>query len=84
MERYSFIYFRFFCIGFFIVLIGIGVGASSLAQKITIELLNLSASSAITIKKTLSSIDKAITGNNNSPENISDYANQPENIFEGK
>jgi hypothetical protein len=44
------------------VLKGIGIGATSLAQKLTIELLNIGASSAITIKKGLTGIDKAISG----------------------
>lgn len=63
---------------------GIGAGASSLAQRVTVEVLNLSASSAITIKKGLTSLDKAITGSRPAVEdNISDYANQPENLLEG-
>ena len=64
------------------VLRGIGVGATSLAQKITVELLNIGASSAITIKKGLTGIDKAITVHPAENLHVSSYANQPENLAE--
>eukprot|EP01114_Cavostelium_apophysatum_P008174 TRINITY_DN2049_c0_g1_i1.p1 TRINITY_DN2049_c0_g1~~TRINITY_DN2049_c0_g1_i1.p1 ORF type:complete len:1600 (+),score=467.39 TRINITY_DN2049_c0_g1_i1:193-4992(+) len=64
------------------ILKGIGLGATSLVQRVTVELLNLGASSAITIKKGLTGIDKALTGRHSSRdlEHISNYANQPENM----
>lgn len=63
---------------------GIGVGATSLVQKITVELLNLSASSAITIKKGLRGLDKVIGNSSRQDEqHISNYANQPENFTQG-
>jgi hypothetical protein len=59
---------------------GIGVGATSLAQKVTVELLNIGASSAITIKKGLTGIDKAITVRPAENLHVSSYADQPENL----
>lgn len=45
------------------ILKGIGLGATSFVQRVTVELLNIGASSAITIKKGLTSIDRALIGN---------------------
>jgi len=66
-----------------IFLIGIGAGATSLVQKVTVELLNLGVSSAITMKKTLKGIDKVIGTSPTDYQHISNYANQPENITQG-
>jgi hypothetical protein len=66
------------------ILMGIGAGASSFVQKITVELLNLGVSSAITMKKTLRGIDKVIgTSPSSEYQHISNYANQPENLSQG-
>lgn len=62
------------------------MGATSFVHKITVEVLNLSASSAITIAKGLKKIDKVISKTSSSPieeQHISSYANQPENITQG-
>jgi len=64
------------------ILKGIGLGATSLAQKLTVELLNIGASSAITVKKGLNAIDKAFSSKP-SEVHISAWANQPQNITQG-
>eukprot|EP01117_Protostelium_nocturnum_P005356 TRINITY_DN1949_c0_g3_i2.p1 TRINITY_DN1949_c0_g3~~TRINITY_DN1949_c0_g3_i2.p1 ORF type:complete len:1683 (-),score=671.18 TRINITY_DN1949_c0_g3_i2:114-5162(-) len=64
------------------VLKGIGLGATSLVSTLTLELLNVGASSAITAKKGLTKIDRVLTGR--SPDyHISNYASQPGNFTEG-
>ncbi|PRP85451.1 hypothetical protein PROFUN_06820 [Planoprotostelium fungivorum] len=65
------------------ILKGIGMGATSLLQKVTVEVLNLSASSAITVKKGLTKVDKVLTGTSYDRPHISNYAMQPGNISEG-
>jgi hypothetical protein len=65
--------------------LGLGYGATSLVQKISVEVLNIGASSAITIQKGLTALDRGITGNVPSEEqqHFSRYANQPENFSQG-
>lgn len=71
------------------ILVGLGAGASSLVQKISVELLNLGASSAITIKKGLRGLDRALSNEvgttppSPDSQHYSQYADQPRNLAQG-
>jgi len=63
---------------------GLGAGATSFMQKVTVEVLNIGSMTTVKMKKGLKKIDKVISGQSNvNAEHISTYANQPRNLVQG-